>query len=360
VLLNKDWVYNNVPKFAQNNNVKYDIEEAPDILELEDNEKFTDADGNVLDIETRGERDMDNIYFKVKDVGKFFEMKRLQDVVLDKNKNYKVNIHYKYFYLKKTTNSGKIKVKKELFFTYTGLVRCLYVSKNKHVDKFQKWASNVLFTAQMGTSDQKDELVSKILGVSARAVKEVFKTSSTTIPCIYLFSLNSVKKLRKKMKIDDKYTDDMLVCKYGFTKNLSRRTSEHIKDFCKIKKVNLKLKHHSYIDPKYISDAESDIRDFFQSLDIELKYKKYDELVIIKPSLFKIVKNQYLQLSNAYAGHIKELIVKVEDLKKELILKDKDIELIKEKHKNELLAKDNEIITLKKDLEIEQLKLQLA
>lgn len=253
----------------------------------------------------------------------------------------------------------KIKVKKVLYLTYEGLVRSLYVSKNKNAKKFANWASKVLFTVQMGTKEQKDDLVSKVLGVSARAVKEVFKTSSTTIPCVYLFSLNTVENLRKKMNIHKKYSDDSIVCKYGFTKDLSRRTREHLKEYGKFEKVNLKLKHHSYIDPQYISKAEADIKDFFEALDVTLTYEDYDELVIVKPSLLRTIDRQYRQLSNAYAGHIKELIKRVEDLKKEMELKE-------EKHKNEMLVKDNKINMLKKenemlekDLEIERMRNEL-
>jgi hypothetical protein len=106
----------------------------------------------------------------------------------------------------------------------------------------------------------------------------------------------------------------------------------------------------------YISNAETDIRDFFESLEIGLEYENYDELVIIKPSLLKSVERQYKQLSNAYAGHIKDMIKEVEDMKNQLELKDeknKNIVLIKD---NELLVKDNENNMLRKDLEIEKMK----
>jgi hypothetical protein len=228
-------------------------------------------------------------------------------------------------------------------------LRVLFVSRSGNAEYFVKWATEKLFTIQMGTVHQKEELASKVLGVSANVIKEVFKTSSTTIPCVYLFTLNTVKQLRSSMKLNKKYTDDMIVCKYGFTADLPRRTGEHIKTYGSIKGVELKLKHHSYIDPMYISNAESDIRDFFESLEIGLEYVNYNELVIIKPSLLKSVDRQYKQLSNAYAGHIKDMIKEVEDLKKEMELKD-------EKNKNIVLMKDNEINMLQKDLEIERMK----
>ena len=186
LLLTKEWVFNNVPMFATNNKVKYDIEPAPEILELDDNEKLRDCDGNIMEIETRGERDVDKCYFKAKNIEKFFGIKDINNTLLKSTSSYKENLHYKYFTLQKNDNVMKKKVKKRLYLTYTGLIRCLYVSRNKNADKFQKWASKILFTVQMGTSEQKNELVSKLLGV---IVKEVFKTSSKTILTIIFDNL---------------------------------------------------------------------------------------------------------------------------------------------------------------------------
>lgn len=331
---------------------------APDIIELEDNEKFQDDDGNILDIETRGTRKCNNIYFKVKDVEKLFLMKSLYTTIIGKKNRYTEKIDYIFFNCKKLS-IGQKKTKKELFLTYEGILRLLFISKNKKCQKFIKWATETLFTIQMGTKDQKQYLSSKILGVSAKAVKEVFKTSSKTIPCIYLFSLNTVNKLRKKMNIPEKYPDDAIVCKYGFTDSLERRTGEHIKEFVLTKKVNLQLKHYSYIDPQYISNAEVDIKDFFKGLEIGLEYKTHKEIVVIKPELFKIVRKYYTQLTNAYAGHITEMIKKLENERhdKELLKMNHKNELLEEKQK--LLIKENEINMLKKDLEIEKMKNEL-
>ena len=343
-------------------------EKAPNIIILNDEEKFKDDDGNVLEIETRGVRDRKGIYFKVKDVSEALNIKHLQTLIIDKNSSYTNNTDYKYFVCCKkinncsTTNKKKVvDVDKELFLTYIGILRVLFVSRNNKTSHFINWMADTLFTAQLGTTEQKQELFSKLLGVSANAVKEVFKTSATTIPCVYLFTLNTVKELRQNMDIDNKYNDDMIVCKYGFTADLPRRTGEHMKTYGCIKNVDLKMKYYSYVDPMYISEAESDIRDFFTALEICFEYKTYNELVIIKPDLWKTVENQYKQISNAYAGHIKNIIKELEDLKKlnklnEEIHKNK---LNDEIHKNKLIEETHKNDLLKKDLEIMQIRVQM-
>ena len=72
-------------------------EKAPDIIDFDDDEKFHDDEGNVLEIETRGEREHDGIYFRVKDVAKAFGIESLKDVLLHKNKGYTRNVDYKVF-----------------------------------------------------------------------------------------------------------------------------------------------------------------------------------------------------------------------------------------------------------------------
>lgn len=61
------------------------------------------------------------IYFKVKDASVAFNMLYLNDVILNKNSSYTEFLDYKYFSI---TN------KNELFLTYEGLLRVLFVSKN--------------------------------------------------------------------------------------------------------------------------------------------------------------------------------------------------------------------------------------
>lgn len=54
----------------------------PEIINLEDHEKFKDENGNIIEIETRGERKYEKIFFKVKDAAVGFQIDRLQDVIL--------------------------------------------------------------------------------------------------------------------------------------------------------------------------------------------------------------------------------------------------------------------------------------
>jgi hypothetical protein len=342
LLLSSDWVENNVPKIIvmmkkkslTNNNIieselndecndininkLYDVEPAPHVLTLEDHEKFRNNDGKTFEIEVRGSRNHKESFFKVKDVMEAFQLPYLNDILTHKDKGYVYYKHYKYFTINLTTPGEKIKTKKEMFLTYIGVLKVLFSSRTGNAENFQNWASEILFTVQMGTKENKLKLCSNILGVDAKVIKEVFNTGTHTLPCVYLFTLGTVNSLKKSMNLSQDLDNNSIICKFGLTKNLSRRTAEHLTNFEKISNCDLKLKYYSYVDPLYITNAENDIKLLIKSLNINVKYDNYNELIILNKDLFSIVQNYYDQIGKKYAGHISELISKIKDLEHEL------------------------------------------
>ena len=226
--------------------------------------------------------------------------------------------------------------------------------------------------------------MASVLGTNAKVVREVFSKDTNTIPCVYFFILGRVKNLRKSMNIDLKYPDDYLVCKYGQTKDLARRTSEHISFFNKIEGCDLALKYYSYIDPLYTYTAENDIKGAIDAFNCDFKYENMNELVIIESGQMIHVENAFANVSKKYMGHVSELLTQIKELKdnlekKDIILENKDLiynnkiqkielnnkeiihkleteknELIHinqiqlQKYENEILKKEIEILKLKK------------
>lgn len=360
-------IIDTIPELNNNNDKITDdkgIEKAPKLIRLNDNEKFQDDQGNFIEIETRGSRNVDSIYFKVKDVMTGFKIDNLQTTIIDKRSTgYKENEHYKYFIIKKKgeTQNKTSKIKTELYLTYEGMLRVLFASHSPNVKPFIKWATEKLFTLQMGTVEQKENLVGSVLGVNAKVIKEVFNTDRNSLPCVYLFTLNTVKELRTSMNISSEYADDSIVAKFGFTRDLSRRTGEHITKYNKIQNVDLKLKHYAYVDPQYMSNAETDIKDIMMAFKINLNFDNEDELVIIPKELIKIVERHYELIGKNYMGHISELITRIKELedKYEKELLKHELELEKVNHNLELQKEKYENQLLKKDLENIKLQIQL-
>lgn len=330
--------------------VKDSIECLP-ILRLTEEEKFKDSNNNLYDIEVRGYRKYDKVYIKVKDIGKCFKLERLRKTVTGDKNRYEKNIDYVYM---KTENNIV------LFFTYRGLLRSIYSSHSKETGKFVEWSTKILFTAQLGTEKQKNKLVSSIKGISYDIIHELFSKNARSMPCTYLVSLNTVKELRKVMNINDKYSDDDLVYKFGLTKSFETRTYNHKSEYKEISdNIDLNLVLYTYIDPLYLHEAETMISEY--TSDMKLNYKNHKELVVISKSNFKNVKMLFEQIGNKYSGHTSEFNKQIGDLKNiindlQLKLEHKDtyINSIIDKHKLELANKD--LIIANKELLIEKNK----
>ena len=280
-----------------------------EIIKLEDHEKFKDENGDVMEIETVGEREPDKIFFKATDVEKCFGISRLAILLNNKTSSYKVNTHYIYMYFDNqspsddinnrckiymysdnqlisnvTNNTCKSTCKssqKHIFLTYQGLLKVLFTTRNNKTSTFIKYATTVLFATQFGTDQQKNKLISDIKGISYDSITEIFNANATETPCIYLSSLNNVSNLRESMNIPSEYDDNDIVLKFGRTNNnFSIRKNGHRSEFKELEKVlDFKLLKYGYIDPLHICKAEKELDEILN--EYKFKYKNHDEIVIL-------------------------------------------------------------------------------
>lgn len=151
LLLKKEWVDNNVPDIDISKDIKADIQLAPPLIELNDNDHFISHDGNKLNIRIRGNRDTREFYFSVQDVSKEFKLPSLYKVLIDNRKDgYIENSHYKYYFISKHNNINKYE--KELYLTHSGITKCIFVTKSKFIELNQeiilKWINNIVYNLQ--------------------------------------------------------------------------------------------------------------------------------------------------------------------------------------------------------------------
>ena len=95
----------------------------------------------------------------------------------------------------------------------------------------------------MGNQEEKDNLASELIGVTAQTIKSVFRANTEKTPVVYLFIVGNAKKI-----FGDKYENDDFICKYGYSDDLPRRTEEHQKTFFKEFSHNIELYCYSIID----------------------------------------------------------------------------------------------------------------
>ncbi len=320
------------------------IEKLPPLVVLNETEKFKDLNGNTLEIETRGLKERNKIYFKVSDISKAFELPRLADSITDCRGDYEKNIHYKSFIRDFTpvSNGGEVanKHRKITYLTYHGLLRVLFVSRNKNVKQFQDWAEDKLFTIQMGSKEEKVKLGTNILNISTKTYKAVFDSYASKFPSIYLLSLGKVGVLRNTFGIAPDINDDSFVYKYGFTDDLSRRIGEHEYNYGKLPNVTMKLSTFHIIDVKYTSEAEKEIREICGAFEKKLSVEGYNELIVLNEKEHGQIKKYYKHIGTECAGATLELQSQIIELKDKIKELEHDIINSVLTHKNELMEKD--------------------
>ena len=102
-----------------------------------DHEKFRDVDGNVLEIEVRGERHHKKCFFLMKDVSKVFNILRLYETLTNNGSTYSQKLHYQYF-IRSDPNPICVQSNEKLMYlTYNGILKVLFSSKTGRAELFQ-------------------------------------------------------------------------------------------------------------------------------------------------------------------------------------------------------------------------------
>jgi hypothetical protein len=129
VLICEEWVHNNLPKFTGDETV-YKYKPLPALIQLEEHEKFRDQAGNVYEVEVRGEKTKNGIWFKCKDVCNVFEMETLDTNIarmLDQTE-------YKVFYPGNPIKNQTIQNYQVLtYLTYNGLLKIISSSRSYNI-----------------------------------------------------------------------------------------------------------------------------------------------------------------------------------------------------------------------------------
>lgn len=350
LLIAKSWVDTHYFKPETTEVVESDIKTIS-LVHLEDSEKFKDANGTIMEIETCGEKTRNGIYFKVQDVMVAFDIPELDTTMMRDHTSYERGIEYDTFFIRGTPdNVQSSPIKKGLYLTYHGMLRVLFVSRNKKVKQFQSWAEDKLFTIQMGNKEEKIKLGTEILNLNIKTYKSIFDSYADKLPSIYLFSLGKVGALRDTFGIDTTVPDDHTVYKFGCTEDLGKRCVQLGDEYNKLPNVQMKLSVFHMVDTKYKFEAESEIRFLCKSFKKNLKTDGYNELIVLDHTEHDMVKKYYRKIGSDYAGATAELQKEV------LALKDQIREL---EHKNDIQKEQMEKKMMEKDYMLERVKTQL-
>ena len=373
VLLKKEFCENNIfiSRVKKEEKKKEDVPIAPPRLFLEEEEMFKDAEGQPVDIEVRGEREEDKIFFYCKDVAEKFGISDLNKSLLRSHTSYSRNEDFVLLGRVDNVHSEPIK---SIFLTYQGLLKVLFVSRNKNANVFRKWATKILFTSQMGTQEQKDKLGAALQNVNYKNFRSVFRQHANKMSAIYLITIGKVADVRSIFKIPSCIPDESCLYKYGYTDDLSRRFREHCNTYDKMDNVKINLEMFSFVDPKFNSQAEVDVKNIFEGFAKDFTFEQQKELVILNKNeevtakkLFRMISREYAGCSEEMQKRIAELKAEIDMLKQqhiialmevqnELEMEKKDNAFLKEKHVLELENAKKDVESLKKELRIKELE----
>ena len=222
-------------------------------------------------------------------------------------------------------------------------IKVLFTTRTGNAEKFQDCAEEKLFTCQMGSTEEKEVLVSEVMNMDVANVRAMFNKYASTFPCIYLLSLGLVKDLKQTFNIGNDVDESLMVYKFGRTEDFERRLFELQKQYGKMINVCINVVFFHTIDIKYLSQAETSVNQFCTNFSKRLLVENYKELVIFNSTELREVKNQYKMLGDLYMGATAGLQKQIGDLK----------------HENEVLvSKHNAEICLLK-LEASERKLEI-
>ena len=314
------------------------LEVVPDVIILNDEEKFKDENDKSIDVMVRGEKTMDGIYFKAKDIASAFKYYRIDNTVLHNKGIYQYGKDYKFF-----LNDGK----KELYLTYMGMLRFVFSAKGSLGNMLKECISKTLFVSQLGSQDSKDELASRMLNVDKSMITEVLRKSCGKVPCVYLFKIGRVGDMRNNINLVDFKDDNAIVYKFGQTNNLLRRTNEHSKIYGEYENNMFGLSLFTTIDCAYICQAENELRKYVSGQLYHVKDKKHKELIVLNNKDYEDIDQFYNKIYIEYSGKKTAIIEQLQDLQHEK-------EIAKLNYEKTLLGKNKEIEL--RDQEIKYLK----
>ncbi|KAI8591321.1 hypothetical protein BDZ88DRAFT_470638 [Geranomyces variabilis] len=319
---------------ADQNAAPADLEDAPEVLSLEEAEKFQNEDGEPQEVETRGVRAANGIFFRANDVSLLVSEHRLwvTNRVTHPNSSFERGPDKDFVSFKVLVNEdGRPRACSRLFLTYRGLVRVMNVSRTPAARRFCDWAAALLQAAQMGSREQRQEAAASILKTPIAKVREALSSFSPKPSGVYLLSLGTVGQLRKSMEIANDIPDAHVVLKWGETGDLDDRIRKHLADYGRIRGATVELVKFIYIDSSHLTTCEATMARYFREAGWLLRssghevlqggskrFKPRVELAAVPKASLKHVQAFYDGQQAMYGGNVKEFVARLNALQDQI------------------------------------------
>lgn len=337
--------------------------DAPNVIKLKKSEMFKDNEGNIKDIEARGVREWDGIYFRARDVRDELNVANLFNTILKETSTYEENDDYVYFYLFEDEKKIESKKVKRMFLTYKGINKYFSTTRNKKISDETK-AMVLDWTRYLIGEGVLKEFIIHIPNNTVNYTQGyVYCITSFLVQCIKIgFWSGSIESLKSRYMLP--YGNNLLMhcIKTDNARELENKTHKQFAEYC----ISNELFEKEYLD-EYIDFILSNAKNEYSEKEYVIINPNVEPIILVIQSLFRqidvTIKKTFYKIEkmnradNANASAKLERELKEEKYKNntlqseiELIEKDNEIALLKkemelqqEKHKNELLKRDMEI-----------------
>lgn len=308
----KEWI-----ECFDNPDKKRNVTEAPPIVDISDAEWCKDNTGKVYEIEIRGERTIKGSYFRALDVGSAFGIDRYNETISRKDSGYVEGEDYVFFEVSRPNGTTK-RIKREVFLTMNGLiVGVTRARKNSAGAYLFKWIVNVFFNGLLGTPEQKDKAVKKILGKSYTDVKQNLNCVTGPIAAIYLIRLGTVEECREAFNITG-HKSSHGVYKAGKAGDFIERLQQHVRGYNKREISNILVHTVHTVDYALLPEAEESVFEYFGNKNMRLESSIDKEIVIIPDEKLSKVKSALRKRLDRYVPAKNNTTWVIESLRKDI------------------------------------------
>jgi len=300
--IRKDYIQDHLLKTAPRESKA--LPDLPPKIELNSEECFRHEDGRIVDVTIRGNRRPHEIFFNVTDVGKMLEMKNIHANI--SSGTFIENQDYVNFRSQAEGHNNKA----VRYLTFSGLLRIIFTRRHPIADRYIRWSVDILFASQFGTQDQRVQVAAHhMIKMEPQIIKQFLATNVDALPVLYFLYLGTVGELKHKIDIPEHFDEKQQVFKYGVSKDFLKRIDDHENTYMKKYKMNLELKHHIVIDERYIFEAETYLKNYFETNGWSLRQgKDFNELAVISASSLKSTVPFVLRdIQNKYTGKMKDI-----------------------------------------------------
>ena len=344
----------------------------PKEIKLDNSELFKHK-GCSAKIETRGKREYGHVYFNANDVGDLFKMDGLKQTLFDKASAFIEGKDFKIFGFGRSTKL------KNTFLTHNGLIGLSFKVRNNPIaEKFGEWCMKVLYSAHIGTEEDRMWAASQCLGVSCAQTKKIItETMSGVLTGIYLLSVGKVEQHRDFINNNSELGNDNNIYKFGLSTNYANRLMQHQTSghFGK----DTKVIGFAIVVNDQLPSEEGLVKKLVSRLGTRVEYQNEDdaqaqtEVYCLDNESLDEVKDLYTKIHNKYIGsesekltELKAVMLKMENAKKEEdarreikdLKAEQAMEKLKVEHERELFTREREQFSKDNKMRDEQLASQ--